>query len=251
MQPLLWTLQDVCLNGTSRFRLQSITTDIASGVTAVVGDSGAGKSSLLNVLVRFELPSRGKIVCHGVPDARQLPIYWLPPGDGLWSHLTLRQHLETVSPRGAEVSATIDRIISGLDLQGLVKSRPDELSQGERSRLAMARALASRARILVLDEPLVHISLARQTAYWDLVRDLCQEFEMSLVMATHDIDVIARESDRLLLLEQGRLAYSGPLASPHSPLASTAATVLLQKIVSCRQEHLKTRLPVKQNSSAG
>ena len=247
----LWTLNDVCLAGTSRFRLQGITTDIPSGVTAVAGDSGAGKSSLLNLLVRFETPTQGQIICHSGPAAGQLPIYWLPPGDGLWSHLSVRQHLETVHPPVADAATTIDRLLSGFELLELAKTRPDELSQGERSRLAMARALASRARVLVLDEPLVHISLARQEDYWRLVRDCCREFEMSVVMATHDLEVIAREATHLLLLEQGQVIYAGPLAVPMVPLASKGASVLLKKILSYREEHSKTLLSVKQNSPAG
>ncbi len=223
---------------------------IHPGVTATAGDSGAGKSSLLNLLVGFERPDAGRVVCHCSAAAGQLGVYWLPPGDGLWGHLTVRQHLETVRPSAAD-PVLIDQLLTRFDLQNLHRAWPDDLSQGERARLAMARALASQAKVLVLDEPLVHTSLLRQPAYWQIVRDWCSQTDISLVFASHDLKLIAREADWLLVLDEGRLAYSGPLKTPLQPLVSSHAGELLHSILRHREEELKTGTLAKQNRDSG
>lgn len=236
----LWTLKNVTLRGTQRPRLADISCEIFPGVTAVAGDSGAGKSSLLNLLVGFERPDQGDIDCHYAVAQGQLGVYWLPPGDGLWSHLSVQQHLEIVRTPTAETSAMIDQLLTRFDLQTLRRARPDDLSQGERARLAMARALASQAQVLVLDEPLVHTSILRQPTYWQIVRELAAQQQTSLVLASHDLELIAREADRLLILDAGQLAYSGPLKSPASVVQFRGGDEVLQRILNYRRQHAKT-----------
>jgi ABC-type multidrug transport system ATPase subunit len=192
--------------------------EIRAGVTAIVGDSGAGKSTLLNLLVEFERPDSGEIRCHIGPAAGQLKVFWIPPGNGLWSHLSVRQHLEIVQPSVANSPDLIDQLLGQFNLQGLARALPDDLSQGEQARLAMTRALASRAAVLVLDEPLVHTSLLRQPAYWRVVREHCAQHSTSLVLASHDLETISREAGQVIALDRGQLVYSGPLEAMESPL---------------------------------
>lgn len=250
MTQLLWTLKQVTLQGRQRPRLRDVSADIPAGVTAVVGDSGAGKSSLLNLLVGFEQPDAGEINCHCTPAAGQLSVYWLPPGDGLWSHLSVRQHLEVVQPATDGASAIIDQLLSQFELDSLQRARPDDLSQGERARLAIARALASRAMVLVLDEPLVHTSILRQPSYWALVREICSRNGTSLVIASHDLEVISREADQLLILDAGQLVYSGPLKRPSGPIPIPVGSEMLDRILSYREQEPKTERLFKQNTGS-
>jgi ABC-type multidrug transport system ATPase subunit len=226
----LWTLTQVSLRGSSRYRLESISLEIATGVTAVVGESGAGKSSLLGLLVGLDRPDSGSLVCHVKPVGDRLPVYWLPPGNGLWSSLTVREHLETVSAAGKTATARLNRLLSAFDLQGLLKSRPDDLSQGERSRLAMARALASEAQVLVLDEPLVHTSFSKNEAYWQIIREICREIRTSLVIATHDLSAIRREAEQIIILDQGQIAFAGDWRAGNPTPAHEIAGDLLRRI---------------------
>lgn len=251
MPATLWTLNNVTLTGRQRPRLRGISAQIPAGVTAVVGDSGAGKSSLLNLLVGFEQPHAGEIKCGYTPAAGQLNVYWLPPGDGLWSHVTVRQHLEIVQPSAAETPALIDQLLSQFELASLQQARPDDLSQGERARLAIARALASRAAVLVMDEPLVHTSILRQPQYWQLVRDFCSRNGTSLVIASHDLEVISREADHLLILDGGHLVYSGPLERPSTPISNRVAAEMLDRICGNREQEPKTERLFKQNTGLG
>lgn len=211
MPPTLWTLDKVTLKGRQRPRLDAVSAEIRAGTTAVIGPSGAGKSSLLNLLVGFERPDAGEVVCRYVPAAGQLSVFWLPPGNGLWPHLSVRQHLEIVQPGSATSAALIDQLLNQFDLQHLAKARPDDLSQGERARLAMIRALASRAAVLVLDEPLIHTSLVQQPAYWQATRAFCSQHAISLVIASHDLATVRREADQVLALDEGKLVHCGPL----------------------------------------
>lgn len=236
----LWTLKNVTLGGTRRHRLADVSCEILPGVTGVIGPSGAGKSSLLNLLVGFERPDQGEIICHCPSTTRQLGVYWLPPGDGLWSHLSVQQHLEIVRTPATDASAMTDQLLERFDLTDLRRARPDDLSQGERARLAIVRALASQAQVLVLDEPLVHTSILRQSTYWQIVREVAAQQQTSLVIASHDLEIVARESERLLILDGGELAYSGPLQPVPQLQSDSCAHELLKRILDHRSRHSKT-----------
>lgn len=204
---LLWTLKDVSLTGRQSPRLDRVTLDISAGVTAIIGASGAGKTSLLNLLVEFERPESGQLKCQIAAD--RMPVFWSPPTYGLWPHLTVSEHLSTLAVGSPDGSALVKQLLSAFDLTGVANARPGSLSLGERSRLSVARALASRASVLVMDEPLAHVDPARFGAYWDAIRQHCAAHHTSLVFATHSPEVVIREADRVVCLSDGRLSYSG------------------------------------------
>lgn len=251
MPPILWTLNQVTLRGRQRPRLDAVSCEIHSGITAVAGDSGAGKSSLLNLLVGFERPDTGTFTGHFTSAENQLPVFWIPPGNGLWSHLPVRRHLEIVQPAAPSQPAMIDQLLQDFDLRPLEGALPDDLSQGEQARLAMTRALASRAAVLVLDEPLVHTSLLRQPAYWRATTTFCTQHSISLVIASHDLETLGREADHILILDAGRLAYSGPPESPPRPLANTIAADMLRRICHPREQLTNFEPAFKQNTGLG
>lgn len=202
----LWTLNDVSLAGRQSPRLDRVTFQIAPGVTAIIGQSGAGKTSLLNLLVNFEQPDQGRIAFD--ESSAALPVYWSPPTYGLWPHLSVREHLSTVMD-GPNDTFEIDGLLSAFDLTRCANARPGSLSLGEQSRLSVARALASGARVLVMDEPLAHVDPARFGAYWDAIREHCAANETSLVFATHSPEVVLREANHVVCLADGKVAYAG------------------------------------------
>lgn len=245
---LIWTLRDVTLAGRFRPRLDSISCEISTGITAVVGDSGAGKSSLLNLLVGFEKPTEGQLTWHLPAIANTLPVFWIPPGNGLWSHLTVRQHLETVHPGMTPASTAIDELLDQFDLRQLERALPNSLSQGEQARLSISRALASHAAVLVLDEPLVHTSLLRQRTYWESVRAHCMQHHISIVLATHDLETIAREADSLVILSAGKSVFSGAANSAELAISDPTAAELWDRISRTRAQVEKTEHLFKQNT---
>ncbi len=204
----LWRLERVTLQGRPRPRLDDVTLDVPAGVTAVLGPSGAGKSSLLALLVGFDTPGSGRVTRLLTAPSGQAEIFWGPPDDGLWSHLTVREHLTTVAP-GGTATARIDGLLDDFDLAPLTGARPERLSLGERSRLNVARALATEASVLVLDEPLAHVEAGRQVRFWQALRREMQRSGSHLVFATHDREAVLREATQVICLEGGRLTYAG------------------------------------------
>ena len=206
MRDCLWKLESVALVGHRRARLDSVTLTIRPGVTAVVGASGAGKTSLISLLVELERPSRGTI-SGSEPPASRLPLFWVPQTGGLWPHLSVRGHLQAVAPPEA-TDADGQSLLQQFDLSHVATSFPDALSEGERGRLAVARALATDAAILVMDEPLANVDLMRANRYWRIIQQYCEQ-GTSLIFATHSVETVLREADHVICLADGRLKYAG------------------------------------------
>jgi iron(III) transport system ATP-binding protein len=195
---LLWTLRGVGLGR----RLRDITLDIGRGVTAVLGHSGAGKTSLLNLLVGFESPDAGELVGR-IESGGRRPIFWVPQDDGLWPHLTAREHLAAMG--AGDASGLLD----AFDLSGRADALPRVLSRGERARLAVARALAADAAALVMDEPLAHVDPARIGQFWAVIRRHLEQAGTSLVFATHVPETVLGEASGVICLKEGAVLYSG------------------------------------------
>lgn len=209
MTDVLWTLDKVRLGRAPAFRLADVTCTIGAGVTAVLGESGAGKTSFMNLLVGFENADGGKIEPHfGAASNSRLPLFWSPQDFGLWPHLSVREHLAAVSPGDVD-AARVDELLRAFDLHDRTAARPAELSQGQRSRLSVARALASDARVLVMDEPLAHVDAARVDQFWAVIRGHVEAAGASLVFATHQPQTVLAEARRVICLDGGRMIYEG------------------------------------------
>jgi ABC-type multidrug transport system ATPase subunit len=211
----LWQLDRVLLRGQARPRIDHVSCRVESGVTAIVGYSGAGKTSLLNLLAGMESPNSGVITVGSATEkaeAAQLDLFWAPQGGGLWPHLDVQGHLKAVAS-GKNTTETADKLLDEFDLYTRRAAFPDQLSQGEKARLSVARALFSGAAVLLFDEPLAHVDQARRSRYWQSIRRHIESTGSSLVFSSHDPDVILREADAVLCLAEGKLVYSGSVQS--------------------------------------
>lgn len=103
-----------------------------------------------------------------------------------------------------------DNAIVDCDLDGYAIRLMNELSGGERQRVVLARALATGARILLLDEPTANLDLAHQALMFRLVRERCRAHEASAVVITHDLNLAAEFADEIIMLKDGRVAAQGP-----------------------------------------
>ena len=191
----LWQLESVSL---APARLCGITLAIPRGITAVLGWSGAGKTSLLDLLADFEKPDAGSI--SGAPR-----VAWVPQNGGLWPHCTAREHLE-IAHRSSE---GIDELLAAFGLAEKADALPDQLSEGEQSRLAVVRALATEGDVLVMDEPLVHVDPARVGKYWQAIREHVARTGASLVFATHEPEAALGEAEHVICLRDGRVLHAG------------------------------------------
>ncbi len=208
MNAPVWKLERVTLAGRPRPRLADVTLAIGAGVTAVLGHSGAGKTSLLNLLVGFEKPDQGTIVAGFDRTGERLPVFWGPPDNGLWAHLTVSEHVRAVLPDVSGVDARVVDLLNAFDLADKIGSYPDQLSQGECARLALVRALASDAKVLVLDEPLVHVDPAGSQKYWECLRSYFDK-RTAVVFSTHCPEVVLREAQQVVCLSEGLVVYVG------------------------------------------
>ena len=208
LQPHLWRLESVSLAGGKRDRLDNVNLVIQRGVTAVLGYSGAGKTSLLNLLVGFDSPDQGQVL-NSLATNHPLPVYWVPQGFGLWPHLTARQHLETVSPPGPDRKTHIDYTLNSFDLGSVANAYPETLSMGERSRLSIARAILSGAGTLVMDEPLAHVDPTRIAKYWQCIQEYVELADASLIFATHAPQQVLAYAQNVICLRDGKILYAG------------------------------------------
>lgn len=231
----LWTLRDVTLRSGSTRRLDSVSLEIGGGVTAVLGYSGAGKTSLLNLLVDFERPTSGSLA-PSLPNVA-LPVFWVPQNGGLWNHVRADRHLEMVThAKNGHSDFEIGGPADWLERFGLTsraKAMPAELSQGERARLSVARALASDAAVLVMDEPLAHVDPARLTAWFDLIAESINPASgpgpvgRSLVFSTHQPELVLRYAERVICLDGGQCVFFGSVPDLYEkPSDSRLASLL-------------------------
>ncbi len=192
---VLFELRDVELG----IRLRGVSLRLGAGVTAILGYSGAGKSSLLSVLAGFEQPTSGSVERGDLGVGGALPCYWVPQSGGLWSHVTVRGHVELVSAGSA------DEILRAFDLWERRDACPGDLSQGERSRLAVVRAVSAGAGVLLMDEPLAHVDPVRKPGYWEELCSRLRASGTSLVFASHEPGVVLRHAERVVCLREGRV----------------------------------------------
>jgi ABC-type multidrug transport system ATPase subunit len=181
-----------------------VTLEISRGRTAIVGPSGAGKTSLLNLLAGFEKPESGRVE-RSAAAGNRLPLFWSPADGGLWPGVSIIDHLRLVMPGHGDDSKP-QKWLERFDLEHVAAGHVEQLSAGERSRLSVARALAADAEVLVLDEPLVHVDRARLDRYWSIITEVCAAGGTSLVFSSHQA-IDRRHADRVIGLEMGRVAF--------------------------------------------
>lgn len=170
---------------------------------AVVGPSGAGKSTLLRVLAGVEKRARGRVVVSGdawldsaagidtPPWERR--VGWVPQEASLFPHLSVRQNLVYAAAATEDDAAEMAEM---LEVAPLLERRPRRLSGGERQRVALGRALLSRPRLLLLDEPFAALDRPLRIKLARLVRKLADERSLPLVIVSHDdqdADILAYE----------------------------------------------------------
>ena len=192
------------------------------GITALVGRSGAGKSSVLLAAAGLLRPRRGRILLHGTPlfDAEQgidLPPHARRLGvvfqDGrLLPHRSVRANLlygAQRAPAEAE-GAGLDEVVALLGIESLLDRRPHQLSGGERQRVAIGRALLARPRALLMDEPLASLDPPRRQELLGYLAALPARWALPILYVTHQMDEVLRLADHVVLMSEHRVAAQGP-----------------------------------------
>jgi molybdate transport system ATP-binding protein len=197
--------------------------DSAGGVTALFGPSGAGKTTLANIIAGLITPDRGRIVLDdtalfdsdrriNVPAHRRRIGYVFQEGR-LFPHLSVAANLDygrrmsSLAPDAAELT----RIADLLDIGHLLARRPGKLSGGERQRVAVGRALLMRPRLLLLDEPLASLDAARKREILPYLQRLRDEARVPMIYVSHHADELRRIARGVVRLDAGRVSAVGGL----------------------------------------
>jgi spermidine/putrescine transport system ATP-binding protein len=183
----------------------------------LLGPSGCGKTTLLRLIAGFGQPTAGEIAIFG------RNVAGLPPEDrpvntvvqhyALFPHLTVAENfgfaLRMPGHAKTEIAATVSRMVTLVGREGMESRRPDQLSGGQKQRVALAWALATGPKILLLDEPLSALDAKLRQRMRSELKALQRETGITFVFVTHDQDEAPAISDRIAVLQGGRIQQVG------------------------------------------
>lgn len=207
-----------------RVALDAFNLSLTKGeVRALIGPNGSGKSTALQALAGLIRPAAGEAMIDGAPIAR-MPrrllarhIAYLPQQPAAPDEMTVAQlvrhgrfaHVGLFSPYRPDDETAIRWALESTGLSGLADRALRELSGGERQRAWISAAIAQEAQVLLLDEPTSFLDIGYQVEVLDLVHSLSRDRGVTVVMAIHDLNQAMSVSDRISLLEKGRLMFDG------------------------------------------
>jgi ABC-type microcin C transport system duplicated ATPase subunit YejF len=209
-----------------RRALDGVDVDLAErGTLGIVGESGSGKSTLVRILLGLDRATLGTVTYRartiepGRPRSlrwfrREVQVVFQDPLSSLDPRMTIddivREPLECLGveeDHDARVVEVLDAV--GVDPEARLRY-PHELSGGQQQRIAIARALAPRPRVLVGDEPVSALDVSVRAQVLDLVRRLADEYDLALILVSHDLGVVRSLCDDVIVLHTGRIVERGP-----------------------------------------
>lgn len=200
--------------------------------TAIYGASGSGKTTLLECLAGLRKTERGSTIQFGedswLSDSYAIPTWQRNIGfvfqdARLFPHLDVRGNLLFARGRAHGNALPLDTVCQWLSLHELLDRPCDQLSAGQKQRVAIGRALMSAPRLLLLDEPLANLDGAARNQCLQGLRSARDALQLPMLYVSHDIHEVSQLADHLLVLEQGKLREQGPLLELTSRLDSSLA----------------------------
>jgi molybdate transport system ATP-binding protein len=209
------------IKGMGAFSLDVAFSADVAGVTALFGRSGAGKTSIINMVAGLFPPDEGVIIVNGrslfdsehsidLPPEKRRCGYVFQDGR-LFPHLTVKANLiygMKLVPR-TERYVSYDQVVELLGIGHLLTRRPARLSGGEKQRVAIGRALLTSPNLLLMDEPLASLDTARKGEVLPFIARLPREFSIPILYVSHSLDEILNLADRVVLIESGKVVATG------------------------------------------
>ena len=191
--------------------------DISARAVALFGPSGSGKTSILEAVAGLRTPQRGRIGVRGrvlfdaashtnVP-VRERHVGYVPQDLLLFPHLDVRQNITYAQRRRSDLD--VPNLAQLLGLTALMDRSVSRLSGGERQRVALARALHSGPDVLLLDEPLAAVDLARRRLILDTLVAIRDDLEVPMIYVTHSPEEARAVADYAVVLDEGRVVAAG------------------------------------------
>ena len=209
--------------GHGRLLLEDVSLALAEGsITAVLGRSGSGKTTLLRTANRMIEPTRGHVFVAGsridnigVVELRR-KIGYVIQETGLFPHFNVERNVSIIleaegQPRELRTRRSGELLeLVGLDPGTFSLRFPHQLSGGQRQRVGLARALAAKPKILLMDEPFGALDPLTRSEMQDMLRDLLQKVQTTVLLVTHDLDEALYLADRIVLLGDGKVIANLP-----------------------------------------
>jgi ABC-2 type transport system ATP-binding protein len=189
-----------------RRALQDVTFSAAPGeLVAIIGPNGAGKTTLLQILAGALAPTAGSVSL----DRRE--VGWVPQQPAVYSKLSVRENLRLFArlEKVADVDATVDRMLDQTELRDRAGDAVGKLSGGNQQRVNIAVGLLGDPAVLLLDEPSSSLDPRQRERLWAFVSGLAREGGTTVVYSTHNVAEAERYADRLLVLADGELLFTG------------------------------------------
>ena len=202
----------------------------AQGITAVFGPSGCGKTTLLRCLAGLERSASGFIrlgetIWQDESQGLFLPLSRRSLGyifqePRLFPHFTVHSNLTYALKRtpAEDQQLSFDQVVEILDLGSLLNRRPHSLSGGEQQRVAMGRAILTSPHLLLMDEPLSSLDMARKREILPFIQRLDAELHIPIIYVSHSLHEVLQLAETVVLLKEGRVAGAGPLSEVFSQL---------------------------------
>mgnify|MGYP004480601543 FL=1 len=214
-------------------RIKEVTKQYKNGVTAIydlnlkikkgdfvfiIGGTGSGKSTLIKMLYREEKPSHGEIIIGGLNVAklrnskvyklrRKLGIvfqdYRLLPKSTVYENVAFA--LEVIGAKKEIINAKVLKALELVGLKGKIRNYPDQLSGGEQQRVAIARAIVNEPKLLLCDEPTGNLDPEKSMEIMKVLEEINKTLGTTIIMATHDKDIVNKMHKRVITLKDGRL----------------------------------------------
>lgn len=190
-----------------------------SGVTAVIGKSGSGKTSLLKFIAGLERPKSGELEFSGKSwqganfflPTHQRPIGYVFQNPSLFSHLNVKENLLFGYHQvpGERRNIKFDDVVSHLKLEPYLSLSTEQLSGGQQQRVAIGRALLTSPQVLLMDEPLSALDVMAKAEIIPYLREISEAFAMPIIYVSHHFDEVYQLASHLLVVENGRIVKQG------------------------------------------
>jgi spermidine/putrescine ABC transporter ATP-binding subunit len=212
--PTLLSIRNVAKHFGKNVVLRDISLDVAEGeFLTILGESGSGKTTLLRIIAGFETASAGEVWMGEERLDRQPPyrrrVNTVFQHYALFPHLTVEQNvaygLRVAKRPEAEIASRVSEALEKVKMSAHAKSKPSKISGGQQQRIALARALVNRPRLLLLDEPLSALDANLRRQMQVELKSLQREVGISFIFVTHDQEEAMVMSDRIALLRSGEL----------------------------------------------
>ena len=187
-------------------------------LVGIIGSNGSGKTTLLRIIAGLEKPDEGEVFIGKEkvfskekfvpPEKRNVGFVFQDLA--LWPHMSVKEHLEFVlESKGIKEKWKIKEILETVNLIEYENSYPNQLSGGEKQRLAIGRALAQDSKILLLDEPFSNLDPILKKTLRKMIKNLQKEFKVAILYVTQDPREVSEIADKIIIMNEGKIIQTG------------------------------------------